>query len=165
MEILLVSPMKPIYTILSKIAPYFVLSVINFITIILLAVFVLDVPIQGSIISLTIVSLLYIFVALSLGLLISTVTNSQLAAMIISGMGLMIPVMLLSGMIFPIENMPTWLQYFSSIVPARWYNVAVRAIMIKGLGIGSVLKEVGILTLMATVLITISLKKFKVRLE
>ncbi len=165
MEILLVSPMKPIYTILSKIAPYFVLSVINFITIMLLAVFVLDVPIQGSIISLTIVSLLYIFVALSLGLLISTVTNSQLAAMIISGMGLMIPVMLLSGMIFPIENMPTWLQYFSSIVPARWYNVAVRAIMIKGLGIGSVLKEVGILTLMATVLITISLKKFKVRLE
>ncbi len=165
MEILLVSPMKPIYIFLSKIAPYFVLSVINFATIILLSVFVLKVPIMGSFISLLVVSLLYIFVALALGLLISTLTSSQLAAMMISGMALMIPVMLLSGMIFPIENMPTWLQWFSSIVPARWYIVAVKAIMIKGLGIGSVLKEVGILALMATVLITISLKKFKVRLE
>lgn len=165
MEILLVSPMKPIYTLLSKIAPYFVLSVINFVTIILLSVFVLNVPIMGSFFSLLAVSLLYIFVALALGLLISTLTSSQLAAMMISGMGLMIPVMLLSGMIFPIENMPTWLQWISTIVPARWYIVAVKAIMIKGLGITAVLKEVGILALMATVLIAISLKKFKVRLE
>jgi ABC-2 type transport system permease protein len=123
------------------------------------------VPIAGSLLALVGVSLLYIFVALSLGLLISTLTSSQLAAMMISGMGLMIPVMLLSGMIFPIENMPLPLQYVSTIVPARWYIVAVKAIMIKGLGIGSVLKEVGVLALMATVLVGISVKKFKVRLE
>jgi ABC-2 type transport system permease protein len=164
MEILLVSPMKPIYTILSKIAPYFVLSVINFATIMLLSVFVLKVPIAGSFISLLTVSLLYIFVALSLGLLISTLTNSQLAAMMISGMGLMIPVMLLSGMIFPIENMPGFLRFISNFVPARWYIDAVKTIMIKGLGIGDVLKDVGVLVFMGTVLVTISLKKFKVRL-
>jgi len=165
MEILLVSPMKPIYTILSKIAPYFVLSVINFLTIMLLSVFVLKVPIVGSFTSLFAVSLLYIFVALSLGLLISTITNSQLAAMMISGMGLMIPVMLLSGMIFPVENMPPFLQFISNFVPARWYIDAVKTIMIKGLSITTVMKDIGVLVLMGTVLVTISLKKFKVRLE
>jgi len=165
MEILLVSPMKPIYTILSKITPYFVLSIVNFSTIMLLSVFVLHVPIAGSFVSLVVVSLLYIFVALALGLLISTLTSSQTAAMLISGMALMIPVMLLSGMIFPIENMPLVLQWVSDIIPAKWYITAVKAIMIKGLGITSVLKEVGILSFMAVVLVTVSLKKFKVRLE
>jgi len=165
MEILLVSPMKPIYIILSKITPYFVLSCVNFATIMLLSVFVLKVPIAGSFISLVAVSLLYIFVALSFGLLVSTITNSQQAAMLVSGMGLMIPVMLLSGMIFPIENMPLPLQWLSCIVPARWYIAAVKAIMIEGLGISSVLKEIGVLCLMGLVLVTISLRKFKIRLE
>jgi len=165
MEILLVSPMKPIYTILSKIAPYFVLSCVNFASIMLLSVFVLKVPIAGSFISLVVVSLLYIFVSLALGLLVSTLTNSQQAAMLISGMGLMIPVMLLSGMIFPVENMPVALQWVSHIVPAKWYISAAKAIMIQGLSITSVLKEVGILCLMSVVLVAISLKNFKVRLE
>jgi len=161
----LVSPMKPIYIILSKITPYFVLSCVNFATIMVLSVFVLKVPIAGSFISLAAVSLLYIFVALSFGLLVSTITNSQQAAMLVSGMGLMIPVMLLSGMIFPIENMPLPLQWFSCIVPARWYIAAVKAIMIEGLGISSVLKEIGVLCLMGLILVTISLRKFKIRLE
>ena len=165
MEILLVSPMKPIYIILSKITPYFVLSCVNFATIMLLSVFVLGVPIAGSFMSLMIVSLLYIFVSLAFGLFISTITNSQQAAMLVSGMGLMIPVMLLSGMMFPIENMPPPLQMLSNIVPAKWYIRAVKAIMIEGLGITSVLKEVGVLCFMGFVLVTISLKKFKVRLE
>jgi len=165
MEILLVSPMKPIYIILSKITPYFVLSCVNFATIMLLSVFVLGVPIAGSFMSLVAVSLLYIFVSLSFGLLVSTITNSQQAAMLVSGMGLMIPVMLLSGMMFPIENMPLPLQWLSCIVPARWYIAAVKAIMIEGLGITSVLKDVGVLCFMGIVLVSISLKKFKVRLE
>lgn len=165
MEILLVSPMKPIYIILSKITPYFVLSCVNFATIMVLSVFVLGVPIAGSFMSLVAVSLLYIFVSLSFGLLVSTITHSQQAAMLVSGMGLMIPVMLLSGMMFPIENMPLPLQFISNIVPAKWYIRAVKAIMIEGLGITSVLKEVGVLCLMGIVLVTISLKKFKVRLE
>jgi len=165
MEILLVSPMKPIYIILSKITPYFVLSCVNFATIMLLSVFVLKVPIAGSFISLVVVSLLYIFLSLSLGLLVSTMTDSQQAAMLISGMGLMLPVMLLSGMIFPVENMPIALQWLSDIVPAKWYISAVKSIMIKGLGISSVLKEVAILSFMSIVMIGISLKKFKIRLE
>ncbi len=165
MEILLVSPMKPIYTILSKLSPYLVLSIINFSTIMLLSVFILKVPIAGSFISLFLVSLLYIFVSLALGLLISTLTSSQLAAMMISGMGLMIPVMLLSGMIFPVENMPAFLRFVSNFVPARWYIDAVKTIMIKGLGLSAVLKDVAVLILMGTVLVSISLKKFKVRLE
>jgi len=165
MEILLVSPMKPIYIILSKITPYFVLSCINFTTTILLSVFVLKVPIVGSLSSLVVVSLLYIFLSLSIGLLVSTITNSQQAAMLISGMAFMIPVMLLSGMMFPIENMPVALQIISNIVPAKWYISAVKAIMIEGLGITSVLKEVGVMSLMIVILITISLRKFKIRLE
>ncbi|NDP19788.1 MAG: ABC transporter permease [Paludibacter sp.] len=165
MEILLVSPMKPIYIILSKITPYFVLSFINFATIMLLSVFVLKVPIVGSLMSLIFVSFLYIMVSLSLGMLVSTLTDSQQAAMLISGMAFMIPVMLLSGMIFPVENMPLPLQLFSNIIPAKWYIIAVKAIMIKGLGLASVLKEVGILIFMCVILITVSLKKFKIRLE
>jgi len=157
--------MKPIYIILSKITPYFVLSCVNFATIMLLSVYVLKVPIAGSFLSLVAVSLLYIFVSLSLGLLVSTLTDSQQAAMLISGMGLMIPVMLLSGMIFPIENMPVPLQWVSNIIPAKWYISAVKTIMIKGLGISAVLKEVSVLILMSLVLIGISLKKFKIRLE
>lgn len=165
MEILLVSPMKPIYSILSKLTPYFVLSCINFATIILLSVFVLNVPITGSFSTLVFVSLLYILVSLTLGMLISTLANTQLAAMLISGMGLMMPVMLLSGMIFPVESMPYWLQVISHIIPARWYIEAVKSIMIQGLGFTAVWKEMAILAFMAFVLVVISLKKFKVRLE
>ncbi|MDD3077522.1 MAG: ABC transporter permease [Paludibacter sp.] len=165
MEVLLVSPMKPIYSILSKLTPYFVLSCVNFGSIILLSVFMLKVPITGSFSSLVFISLLYIFVSLALGMLISTLANTQLAAMLISGMGLMMPVMLLSGMIFPVENMPMWLQVISHIVPARWYIEAVKAIMIEGLGFMAVWKDVCILAFMAFVLVIISIKQYKVRLE
>ncbi len=165
MEILLVSPMHPIYIILSKITPYLLLSLVNFGTVILLSVFVLHVPIVGSFFSLLMISVLFIFVALSMGLFISTVTNSQLIALLISGMGMMLPATLLSGMIYPIENMPVLLQILSDLVPARWYIIAVKDIMIKGLSFSDVLHEALVLTAMAIFFITISLKKFKVRLE
>jgi ABC-2 type transport system permease protein len=165
MEILLVSPMHPIYTILSKITPYFLLSLVNFTTIMLLSVFVLKVPIMGSFLSLIAVSVLFIFVALSMGLFISTITSSQLVALLIAGMGMMLPATLLSGMIYPVENMPFLLRLLSDIVPARWYIDAVKDIMIKGLSIGDVMNEVGVLAFMAVFFVTISLKKFKVRLE
>ncbi len=165
MEILLVSPMKPIYSILSKIAPYFILSCINFASIMLLSVFVLKVPISGSFTTLVLISLLYIFVSLALGLLISTVAKTQLSAMFVSAIGLMMPVMLLSGMIFPIESMPIWLQAISHIIPTRWYIEAVKLIMIQGLGFMAVWKETAILAVMAIVLVTVSIKKFKTRLD
>lgn len=165
MEILLVSPMKPIYIILAKAVPYFTLSAINLITVLLLAVFVLNVPVAGSLIWLFVVSLLFIFVSLSIGLLVSTLVSSQMAAMLASAMGLMLPVILLSGMIYPIENMPAVLQGISNIIPARWYISAVKGLMIKGVGIAAVGKEVTVLFVMVVVLITVSMKKFKIRLE
>ncbi len=165
MEILLVSPMKPLFIIFAKAVPYFVLSFVNLTTVLLLSVYVLHVPVAGSLFWLVVVSLLFIFVSLALGLLISTVTRTQVAAMLASGLMLMMPTMLLSGMIFPIESMPAILQGFSAIIPARWYIQAVRKLMIEGVDISLVLTEVCILSVMAVLLITVSIKKFKSRLE
>ena len=165
MEILLVSPMKPIYIILSKAMPYFVLSCVNLLNILILSVFVLGVPIVGSLIWLLLVSFIFIMVCLSLGLLISTIAKTQVAAMLMSGMVLMMPVLLLSGMIYPVENMPVVLEWLSNIIPARWYISSVRKLMIQGLDISYVLKEIGILTAMAVFIVIVSLKKFKIRLQ
>ena len=165
MEVLLVSPIRPIFIILAKAVPYLVLSCVNLATILLLSVYVLHVPVEGSLWTLSFLSLLLIAVALSLGLLIPCVVQNQVAAMIVSGMGLMMPVMLLSGMIFPIESMPAVLQWISNIIPARWYIQAVKKVMIEGLGMAAVWHEALILSGMAALLIGLSLKKFKERLE
>lgn len=165
MEVLLVSPIKPIYIILAKVVPYFVLSCVNLTSILLLAVFVLNVPVMGSLFWLVIVSLLFIFVSLALGILVSALTDSQLAAMLISAMGFMMPVMLLSGMIYPTENMPIILQYISNIIPAKWYITSVKDLMIKGADVSAVMNEMSILAGMAVILIALSLLKFKNRLE
>lgn len=165
MEVLLVSPIRPIFIILAKAVPYLVLSCVNLATILLLSVYVLHVPVEGSLWTLSFLSLLLIAVALSLGLLISCVVQNQVAAMIVSGMGLMMPVMLLSGMIFPIESMPAVLQWISNIIPARWYIQAVKKVMIEGLGMAAVWHEALILSGMTALLIGLSLKKFKERLE
>jgi ABC-2 type transport system permease protein len=165
MEVILVSPMPPILMILSKVVPYFVISTINFISVLILAVFLLKVPIAGSLFLLSFISFIFILVALSLGLLISSAVDTQLVALLISAMGLMMPVVMLSGLMFPIENMPIVLQAIAQIIPAKWYIEAVRTVMIKGLGLFDVLQEIGVLSLMAAVLIFASLKKFKIRLE
>lgn len=164
MEVLLVSPMKPIYIILAKATPYLLLSMVNVATILCLSYFLLEVPIAGSVVLLFSISILYALVSLCLGLLISTVADTQQAAMLISAMALMLPVILLSGMVFPIENMPDILQWLSNIVPAKWYIIAVKDVMIKGLGAASIMKEIGILVLMVLVLILLSVKRFKIRL-
>lgn len=165
MEVLLVSPVRPIFIILSKAVPYFVLSFVNLTTILLLSVYVLHVPVAGSLPWLVAVSLLFIFVSLSLGLLISTLTQTQVAAMLASGLVLMMPTMLLSGMIFPVESMPWVLRGLSAAIPARWYIQAVRKLMIQGVDVVNVLTEVAVLVGMAVVLISVSLRKFKNRLE
>ncbi|MDR3119345.1 MAG: ABC transporter permease [Mediterranea sp.] len=161
MEILLTSPVRPIIVILSKVAPYFVLSIINLATILALSVYVLEVPIAGSLFQLIAVSFLFIFTALALGILISTIAKTQVAAMLGAGLTLMMPTMLLSGMIFPIENMPPVLQYLSSLIPARWYIGLVKHIMIQGAPVATAAKPVAVLVLMAIVLTAASLKKYK----
>ena len=165
MEILLVSPVKPIYIILAKITPYFTLSIINLTTILLLSVFVLGVPISGSLLLLILFSLLFILVGLSLGIMVSNIVKTQVAAMLISAVVMMMPTMLLSGMIFPIESMPKILQWISVIPPNRWYIEGVIKIMIMGVEAKYVLKEFAILSFMAIVFLTVSLKKFNIRME
>lgn len=165
MEILLASPLKPSTILVSKTIPYLALSLINLITILLLSVFVLEVPIRGDWFLLFFVCILYIFLALSLGLLISILVKTQVAAVLISGIGLMMPLLILSGMIFPIANMPNILQWFSALVPARWFIAATRKIMVEGLGWQYVWKEILILIGMIVVLMTMSIKNIKVRLQ
>ncbi|HWY98077.1 MAG TPA: ABC transporter permease [Bacteroidia bacterium] len=165
MEILLVSPVKPLLVIIAKAIPYLVLSIVNLCVILLLSVYALDVPIKGSVLLLFIESTLLIVTALALGLFISTVTSSQQSAMFASMLGMMLPTMLLSGYLFPIENMPVVLQVISNIVPARWYYVIVKAVMLKGLGFASIWKETLILAGMAVFFTALSLRNFKIRLE
>lgn len=165
MEVLLASPLRPSTVLFAKAIPYLGLSFINLITILLLAVFVLHVPIKGSLILLLTVSVIYIFLSLSLGLLISTLVKTQVTAVLISGIGMMMPALVLSGMMFPIGNMPAPLQYLSTIVPARWYIAATKKIMIEGLGFVSVMKETVVMMLMSAVLMTLSMLNIKPRLE
>ena len=165
MEILLVSPLKPFQVIIGKVFPYIFLSVINALVIVLLSIFVFNVPVNGSFILLGFESVLFIITSLALGILISTISATQQTAMMISLMGLMLPTILLSGFIFPISSMPLPLQVISNIIPAKWFIIIVKGIMLKGVGIGFILKETLILVLMTMVFIGISVKKYKIRLE
>ena len=142
-----------------------VMAFVVLIVILLMARFVLGVPLQGSLVWIVVVSLIYILLALSLGLLISNVAKTQLAALLISAMVLLMPVVMLSGMLFPVESMPRVLQWLSAIVPPRYYIEAMRKLMIMGVGIGEVMKEVIVLVGMTALLLTIALKKFNTRLE
>ncbi len=164
MEILLVSPFKPLLVILSKAVPYLILSLINVASILCLSVFVLDLPVNGSLILLFAESTLFIITCLTIGIFISVRTGSQQVAMLISLMGMMLPTILFSGFMFPIENMPKVLQLITNIVPAKWYYIIVKSIMIKGLGFSAIWKETVILFGMTLFLLTVSLKTFKIRL-
>lgn len=164
MEVLLASPLPPLYIILAKLVPYFVLSCTNIITILLLAVFLLGIPIAGSLVCFIGVTFIYILVALSLGLLISTLVSTQLAAMLLSLL-LIVPTVYLSSLAFPIESMPVPMQKVSAIVPARWYIEVARKLLIQGVDVRFILKESVILFIQGMVLIGISWKMFKTRLE
>ncbi|MBP3714410.1 MAG: ABC transporter permease [Phocaeicola sp.] len=165
MEILLVSPARPLVVIVAKAVPYLVLAFAILITILLMARFVLGVPLEGSLFWILLVSIIYILLALSLGLLISNIAQTQLVALLLSAMVLLMPVIMLSGMMFPIESMPQILQWAAAIVPPRYYIEAMRKLMIMGVGIEEVAKEVSILVGMTAFLLTVALVKFNKRLE
>jgi ABC-2 type transport system permease protein len=164
MEILLVSPFNPILVIISKAVPYFLLSLVNLSVILLLSTKLLGMPINGSIFLLYVASSILILVALALGLLISNNTASQQVAMLISLMGMLMPTLLFTGFMFPLENMPVPLQIIANIVPSKWYYIIVKSVMIKGLGIEALWKELLILSGMALLLLYVSVKTFKNRL-
>src|SRR5574344_984042 len=165
MEVLLVSPIRPILIIIAKMVPYFILGILDLTFILTISYFILHVPIAGNLMSLAAVSMLFLIVALSLGLLISVLTETQVAAMLASGMILLMPCIMLSGMIYPIESMPKILQIIADIVPASWFISACRKLMIMGVSITMVWRESAVMTFMAVLLITVSLIKFKKRLE
>lgn len=165
MEVLLVSPTKPLMIIVAKLVPYLVLAFTILSIILLMSSFVLGVPIKGSLFWIYVVSTIYILLALSLGILVSTIAETQLVALLISAMLLMMPVIMLSGMMFPIESMPKILQYISAIIPTRYYISAMRKLMIMGTGIEEIYFEVSVLISMLIALMSLALAKFNKRLE
>lgn len=164
MEVLLASPINPLKIIIAKAVPYLLLSIINITTILLLSYFVLDVPINGSLVLLYAESILFILVSLGLGLLISAGTDSQQSAMFISLVAMFLPTVMFSGFIFPIENMPLPLRVISNFIPAKWFFIIVKPVMIKGVGIKLVWKETLILFGMMLFFFGMAIKKFKIRL-
>lgn len=165
MEVLLVSPIRPLMIIIAKAVPYLLLAFVILCTILLISKYLLLVPISGSLFWIFLVSCIYIIVALSLGLLISTVAKTQLVALLASAMMLLLPCILLSGMMFPVESMLDILQYISAIMPPRYYISAMRKLMIMGVDIDKVMHELMVLSLMAVVLLSAALLKFRSRLE
>jgi ABC-2 type transport system permease protein len=165
MEILLVSPFKTIYIVIAKLAPNLIISIVNLAIILVLSSIFLDLQVKGSVLLLIFCSILFILTSLSIGLLISINAQTQQAAMMSSLMGMMLPTLLLTGFLFPIENMPLAMQWLSNIVPSRWYFIIVKRVMLKRLGITSVWKETLILLGMCVFLFAISLKRFKIRLQ
>lgn len=164
MELLLVSPVRPLMIMIAKVVPYLVLAFAILTTILLMARYVLDVPLAGSIVWIYVISTIYIILALSLGLLISTIATTQLMALLLSAMVLLMPIVMLSGMIFPVESMPEVLQWIASLVPPRYYIQAMRKLMIMGVDISNVVREIYILSAMALFLLIVALAKFKKRL-
>jgi ABC-2 type transport system permease protein len=164
MELLLVSPIKPVLIIIAKVIPYAIIGFLITILILVLGTTIFSVPIKGNIPLLLLENIFYIILSLSLGILISTIAQSQLIALMISLLGLMMPTVILSGFIYPIENMPIWIQPFTYIIPARWFIVIIKNIMLKGSDFTTLWKETLIIIAMIFVFITISVKKYKIRL-
>lgn len=165
MEILLVSPLKPLSIIIGKTIPYILLSFTIGVTLLIMGRFVFGLPIEGSLWLLFMESLIFISTTLSLGILISTITHTQQSALLISLAGLMLPTILLSGFIFPLESMPKVLQWLSYLIPARWFNQIIKEILLKGNGLDLLWKETFFLTGMSLVFIFLSVKNFKTRLQ
>lgn len=165
MELLLVSPANASVMVLAKAVPYFMVSLINIASILLLSYFVLGVPIRGSLLLIILTTMVYVLVALSIGLAISSLVNQQRDAVIVSGFGMMMPTILLSGMLFPIANIPAWLQWTTYIVPATYYISATRKVMIQGLSLVGIWQELLALSLFAVIMLSIAIVSIRPRLR
>lgn len=163
MDLLLVSPVRPPVIILGKIIPYFVLSCIILSLMLLLSYTILGLPFSANVINVVWVTILYIVLALGFGMLVSTIVSTQVTALIVSGILLMIPVLMLSGMIFPVDNMPVVLQWISCAIPARWYISAMRALMIQQLPVSGIITEVVVLAGMTLAVLVLTIRKFKIK--
>ena len=165
MEVLLVSPVSPLMVIVAEVVPYPMLAFVILTVILLMGRYVLEGPMAGSILCIYAVSAIYIILALALGLLISNIATTQLMALLLSAMVLLVPIVMLSGMLFPIESMPAVLQWIAAVVPPRYYIQAMRKLMVMGVGVADVVRETAILSAMALFFLTVALAKFRNRLE
>ncbi|MEO0558305.1 MAG: ABC transporter permease [Bacteroidota bacterium] len=165
MEVLLVSPLRPLQIVVGKVAPYLVLAFVNALTALGLAVAVFGVPIRGSLALLLAASLVYVLVSLALGVLISSKAPDQRTAMMGALLGLLLPTLALSGFIFPIASMPGWLQPVTNIVPATWFIQIARGVMLKGVGLEVLWTDVGVLCGMAVLLLAAGARSFNDRIE
>ncbi|MCC8039390.1 MAG: ABC transporter permease [Bacteroidales bacterium] len=165
MELLLVSPARPWQIIVSKMVPFFALSCVDLALVLLIARYALEVPMTAGISPIVLVTLLYVALSLGFGLLVSTISSNQVMAMLICGMVMILPVIMLSGLLFPIDNLPVVLKQLSAIVPARWYISAMRKLMIQGLSLSDVVLEVAILAGTTLLIFTVAMRKFNDRLQ
>ena len=165
LSLLLVSPVRPIQIIISKMAPFFMLSMIMLAMLLVISRYLLGVPMSGGALPIIFVTLIYIILSLSLGLLVSTVSKTQVMAILISGMVMIMPVVMLSGMLFPVDNLPIILKQLSAIVPARWYIDAMRKLMIEGLSLTDVWLDIVVLSSMVIFILAISIRNFKIRFK
>ncbi len=164
MEVLLVSPVRPINIVLAKMIPYFVIACVVLLNILLLTIFVLKVPVAGSFFWMILVSVIYIILSLGIGMLVSSLVRTQIIATLICGMIFLVPVMMFSGMLYPIESMPVALQWFAQVIPAKWFIEAIRKIMIEGVPVRYVTMEILVMTGMAAMFFTAAVVKFKDKL-
>lgn len=160
MDLLLVSPVRPRTIIFGKLVPYFLLSCVILGIMLLLAYTVLGLPVSYTIVNVVIVTMLYVVLSLSIGLFVSTIVDNQVSALIVSAVLFMLPVIMLSGMIFPVDNMPEFFQWVSCAIPARWYIEAMRKLMIQELGFHYVIREFAILSGMTVLFLALSVRKF-----
>ena len=165
MEVLLVSPIKPINIVLAKMIPYFVISCAILVNILLLTIFVLKVPVEGSFFWMILISLIYIILSLGIGMFVSSIVRTQITATLLCGMIFLVPVMMFSGMLYPIESMPVALQWFAQVIPAKWFIEAIRKIMIEGVPVRYVTTEILIMVGLAVLFFTAAVVKFKDRLD
>lgn len=159
----LTSPVKPMYILLGKVMPYFIIALIDACLILTVGQFVFDVKIQGNLGFLVIATLVYIFVALTIGIFISTVTRKQQHAMLVSLGATMMPTIMLSGFVFPITSMPKFLQVLSLAMPARWFLEIVRGVVLKGTGVAELWQPLLVLSLMFLALLAAAASKFEVQ--
>ncbi|MCQ2285954.1 MAG: ABC transporter permease [Bacteroidales bacterium] len=163
MRMLLITPVKKIYVIIGKMIPYMLLSFVCTLLILLISVIVFHMPIKGSLLFLLFLCFIFMLTSASFGLMISALVNTQIDAMMVTMMGLFLPTVLLSGFLFPLDNMPYFFQILADIFPAKWFIIAIKDVMIKGSGFAEIWQYMLILFIMAVVLITISLARLDKR--
>jgi len=165
LEQILVSPVNPIEIVVGKVIPYITLGFFNGIIIIIFARLLFKVPINGSLSLIAVLSLIYIFVALSFGLMISAVAKTQQIAMLATLMATVLPTIMLSGFIFPVASMPLPLQYISKAVPATYFLIIIRGIMLKGIGLAELWQHAAALSAIGMLMLSMAIIRFKVTLE